>query len=1345
YLWVNPVFSGAEPPPTLTGLDATGTDLTDVATVALRQGGTTTAPSLIIDGLRIATSWTALWAAGALEPEIFVTGTLEDFISIAGSPSASQSYSLRGEDLLTSITVTPPDGYELSTNNATWLSSLSLPSSYDDLVYVRLNADVAGVYAGFIAHTSGSATPVNLRVDGEALEASGEIIATHDLQTFYSTAGVPSAIQTVAVETVDLSQPLYVYLPALSPYQVRESPTRTWTDLLELPFDFAGDIEVRFNPSASGTFNSTLFLESDGAPLVEIPLTGIATIGVSTIAQLRGSSIGSVYTLTGEAVLTFKQTFRNQKYIQDGTAAILIDDNSGVITTAYNLNDGITGITGTLGTFGGMLQFVPTRDPGAATSSGNTIVPQEISLAQLLSNFEDYESELVKVLSVSFSSTGNFANGIVYLMNDGVTDFNFRTTFYDVDYIGTAIPTIAKNIIGLPNSRTEGNFFTARNLADFSDATAPNPPTKLAVTNINPASPYANTAFSVTVQAQDAGGVPRNVTTDTQVTLSLATGTGILSGTLTGTILQNSNSVTISGVLYNTAEAGVSVTATATSGMTLTAGTSATFTVQSIPAEPTVTVLSRPAYVDISTVEGESAVLMQLQTYPTDDVRYRLYNGSFQYNCWNGTQYVTSSSYGDGPAVPGSSTTSTSWWVLYQRGNNNSTSASYRDRLGPDYTSNYKTIALPAAAAVADPFTVAMTLPLDPGLYPLDVKYVILGYDAETGGTLLTATSSALTTGEFTLVAETGTTIRRIEVRSITNILMESLTGEWDGGGSGGYYGAVEGLSGTALRAGLKTITSTGHINNSWDATRYHIYATLDNVNDQVRCIYTGVWFAHPAGGQYTPTGLSVEHSYPREWFSGHAEYNWCDTDLNALFPADESANSSRSNYPFDYVTTILTPWGSGSYLSYRGNNAAGDPVFEVADEFKGNIARAIFYFGMRYYDDDTNFQRLNVNLVPILKQWHTLDPVDATETVRNDGVYAFQGNRNPFIDHPEWIQSIWGSIPITAPVATAATSVDAHGFTANWDAVAGATSYRVDISTSSTFAGFVNARKNVTVSGTSYPVSGLSPNTNYYYRVRALDSSGNLSLHSNTINVITTIGGEVIYYWNFNDNLPASGENWAQPIPAQTGSGSISYDFTQAVSYTGTTLNGVSGEVNGGSLAPLVGDGNINNGKHFEVSMPTTGYQDIIFTYATRGTSTGFNSQEVQYSINGTDFVTKTTFSGTLENNWVTGQIRSVDFSDVPAAENNPNFKVRIVVSGGSSPTGNNRFDNIKVYGAAGGGQLDPPQNVQIVIVAGEVQLSWNAVTGATGYLIQASNDPYTGFTTVETIGAVTNWSTAV
>jgi hypothetical protein len=105
-------------------------------------------------------------------------------------------------------------------------------------------------------------------------------------------------------------------------------------------------------------------------------------------------------------------------------------------------------------------------------------------------------------------------------------------------------------------------------------------PTKLAITSINGGtSPSTGTPFNVVVQSQDGSSVPANVAADTYFTLSLAAGTGAFGGTLTGSIAAGSNSATVTGITYNTAEAGVSLTATQTSGDILTPGTSSTFAV----------------------------------------------------------------------------------------------------------------------------------------------------------------------------------------------------------------------------------------------------------------------------------------------------------------------------------------------------------------------------------------------------------------------------------------------------------------------------------------------------------------------------------------------------------------------------------------------------------------------------------------------------------------------------------------------------------------------------------------------------------------------------------------------
>lgn len=180
---------------------------------------------------------------------------------------------------------------------------------------------------------------------------------------------------------------------------------------------------------------------------------GTATVTeVATIAELRAGNVGSQYTLTGEAVITMQQAYRGQKWIQDDTAAILIDDNDGVITTTYNMYDGITGITGQLGEYNGVMQFVPLENTAAASSTNNTVEPQELTIAEFNANIDTYESELVKFVEVTTDATGNWENGTNYTFatSDAPEDaLAVRTNFYDVDYIGTELPTVSVDIVGI--------------------------------------------------------------------------------------------------------------------------------------------------------------------------------------------------------------------------------------------------------------------------------------------------------------------------------------------------------------------------------------------------------------------------------------------------------------------------------------------------------------------------------------------------------------------------------------------------------------------------------------------------------------------------------------------------------------------------------------------------------------------------------------------------------------------------------------------------------------------------------------------------------------------------------
>lgn len=174
-----------------------------------------------------------------------------------------------------------------------------------------------------------------------------------------------------------------------------------------------------------------------------VEFTTLANTLVNTVAELRQGELGHYYTLDGEAILSYQQNFRHQKYVQDATGGILIDDNSGVITTVYNRYDGISGLTGKLIENNGVLQLQPTEDPGTASSTENFIVPEVITIADLMANPSAYESEIIALENVSFTDadgTITFDVGTNYDLTDGADTTTMRTNFYDADYIGSIIP-----------------------------------------------------------------------------------------------------------------------------------------------------------------------------------------------------------------------------------------------------------------------------------------------------------------------------------------------------------------------------------------------------------------------------------------------------------------------------------------------------------------------------------------------------------------------------------------------------------------------------------------------------------------------------------------------------------------------------------------------------------------------------------------------------------------------------------------------------------------------------------------------------------------------------------------
>lgn len=195
-------------------------------------------------------------------------------------------------------------------------------------------------------------------------------------------------------------------------------------------------------------------------------------IDVSTIAELReGLTDGTPYRLTGEAVVTFARATRNQKYIQDETGGILIDDAPGRISQFYATGDVMTGVIGRLSVFQGVTQFVPQADPGAPVGTDD-VVPVDLTLAGI--DLDMHESMLVRVSEANFGGVaGVFSAGTNYdILDPSLEDGEsrvFRTIFgeNEVNYIGLPIPSGNITLTALVSQFNGTIQLTARNSEDL--------------------------------------------------------------------------------------------------------------------------------------------------------------------------------------------------------------------------------------------------------------------------------------------------------------------------------------------------------------------------------------------------------------------------------------------------------------------------------------------------------------------------------------------------------------------------------------------------------------------------------------------------------------------------------------------------------------------------------------------------------------------------------------------------------------------------------------------------------------------------------------------------------------
>ncbi|MDM5332388.1 endonuclease [Ureibacillus composti] len=221
------------------------------------------------------------------------------------------------------------------------------------------------------------------------------------------------------------------------------------------------------------------------------------------------------------------------------------------------------------------------------------------------------------------------------------------------------------------------------------------------------------------------------------------------------------------------------------------------------------------------------------------------------------------------------------------------------------------------------------------------------------------------------------------------------------------YYQDAYGKTGQALKTALHEIIDD-HTQLTYSQAWQALRETDEDPNNpnNVILFYSGKSISENNNG-----GNVGQWNREHTWAKSHGDFGTSmgpGTDIHHLRPTDVQVNSSRGNLDFDI---------GGSPISGCNGCLKDGDSFEPPDRVKGDVARILFYMAVRYEQGDRVDLELNEKVnngnnphgkLTVLLQWNEQDPVDGFERNRNNIIQEWQGNRNPFIDHPEWANKIW-------------------------------------------------------------------------------------------------------------------------------------------------------------------------------------------------------------------------------------------------------------------------------------------------------------------------------------------------
>ena len=383
-----------------------------------------------------------------------------------------------------------------------------------------------------------------------------------------------------------------------------------------------------------------------------------------------------------------------------------------------------------------------------------------------------------------------------------------------------------------------------------------------------------------------------------------------------------------------------------------------------------------------------------------------------------------------------------------------------------------------------------------------------------------------------------------------------------------GYYNNAEGKTGTELKTALHNIIKGHHVVSYSGLINAFAYTDC-KPNGKIWDIYSNIEYSPSTGlcGDYVQEGdcWNREHTWPQSWFN---ESTTPRSDLFHVYPTDGYVNGQRSNYPYGEVNHPIYTSGNGSKLGPCVTSGYSGRAFEPIDEYKGDIARSYFYMSVRYYSEDsdwgasamTNKSEILPWAMTMLLRWSDDDPVSDKEIARNNAVYGYQNNRNPFIDHPEYARMIWDEnwSGGTSYNITCATGLSHGSVSAPESALEGSTvaitaipdpGYMVDTYTvyktgSPGTTVTVSSNGTFTMPGYAVTVSATFTQNTTQYQIAlgtvshgSISASASIALSGTNITLTATPAtGYSLYSWyvfktgDMNTTVPVSGNSFVMP-----------------------------------------------------------------------------------------------------------------------------------------------------------------------------------------------------------------------